>query len=211
MADREDFATAIGALIKNVPEATELGTADLDTITKPGPYSQNFSANATLARHYPADALRAGRLTVVANASRSMVTQWYITMDRTDAVRYLVRNYFGTWGDWRHIDLTTRPTGTVVDARPWLITPHSWLSATTLVVNGPSVTMTISARADTATPIPAGTIIGSVPAAYRPLNDVYALGQNIGNEGMWFKPNGDISCPAVNAGSYFKASASWTR
>lgn len=113
--------------------------------------------------------------------------------------------------DGIEVDLTTRPTGAVVDARPWLITPHSWLSATTLVVNGPSVTMTISARAEDATPIPGGTIIGSVPAAYRPLNNVYALGQNIGDEGMLFKPNGDISCPAVNAGSYFKASASWTR
>lgn len=104
-----------------------------------------------------------------------------------------------------------RPVAEVVDARPWMIAPHTWISATKVATAGPAVTMTISARAEVGTAIPAGTVIGTVPADYRPRIDVYALGQSIGGEGMLFRANGDIVSPAIAAGSYFKVSAGWTR
>lgn len=106
------------------------------------------------------------------------------------------------------------PKASVIDARPWMISPHKWLSATRIAVNSSSVTMTISGRADQATAIPSGTVIGNIPAEYRPLVDVYAQGQNLGptgtSEGMKFMPNGDISCPSVTEDAYFKVSATWT-
>lgn len=101
--------------------------------------------------------------------------------------------------------------GVVVDARPWMVAPHSWLTATKLAFNGPSVTMTVSGRAEAATPIPGGAVIGTVPAQYRPLVEVFQLGQNVGGEGMRFMTNGDIASVSIGAGQYFRVSATWTR
>lgn len=84
-------------------EAEELVARDLNTVTTPGFYSQQFSGSASLALNYPAAV--AGRLLVQANGSRSQVTQMYWTFDATANQRIYVRNFYVTWGEWRQVTL----------------------------------------------------------------------------------------------------------
>lgn len=81
----------------------ELGTADLDTVTTPGAYSQQFSATASLDLHYPVAS--AGRLLVQANGGRTQVTQMYWTYDANANQRVYVRNFYLSWGEWKQIPL----------------------------------------------------------------------------------------------------------
>ena len=81
----------------------ELGTADLDTVTTPGAYSQQFSGTASLGLHYPV--ATAGRLLVQANAGRTQVTQMYWTYDANANQRVYVRNFYLSWGEWKQIPL----------------------------------------------------------------------------------------------------------
>lgn len=89
--------------------ATELGSTDLDTVTTAGAYSQQFSATASLALHYPVAV--AGRLLVQANASGTQVTQMYWTFDSNANQRIYVRNYYQSWGEWKQLPLGGQNTG----------------------------------------------------------------------------------------------------
>lgn len=53
MADREDFATAVGTLVKGIREGVALGSSDLNTVTVPRKYRQTSLSGATLDRNYP--------------------------------------------------------------------------------------------------------------------------------------------------------------
>lgn len=53
MADRTDFATTVGALVKTVRAGTAIGDRHLDVVTEPGQYRQPASWNVTVDRGYP--------------------------------------------------------------------------------------------------------------------------------------------------------------
>lgn len=100
-----------------------LGTADLNSITTAGLYSQNYDSNATSARNYPQQ--NAGALVVIfsgvtttANGvTRSSARQFYYPYNDQ---RSYTRQYTGTgWGAWvRYYDTVNRPTAADVGAVP---------------------------------------------------------------------------------------------
>lgn len=72
-----------------------LGTADLDTILIPGKYGQSQNANATPARHYPAN--KAGSLEV-GMAGAQITTQCFVVYDTGEM--YTRGRYNAVWSDW---------------------------------------------------------------------------------------------------------------
>lgn len=96
----------VDELIGQVHEPVELGTRDLNDVTDPGFYTQDFSADATVARHYPEDAPRAGRLLVQTNTLRTQVTQQFITYDANEYLTWFVRNFYLEWGEWQTVTLS---------------------------------------------------------------------------------------------------------
>lgn len=103
MADREDFATAVGALVRDKTVGVEITTQDLDTLTTPGPYWQGSSANATEARHYPFQVY--GNLTVSKqHGTGANLMQIYVP-STTFADGFAIRNYRSTgWGAWVYFE-----------------------------------------------------------------------------------------------------------
>ena len=91
----DEGTTLPGALVQ-----TLLGTADLNSVTTPGNYLQDVSANATAGRNYPI--VRAGHLEVHGGASSSFVMQRYTEYDDSIARDVWVRTkYLTVWGAWQ--------------------------------------------------------------------------------------------------------------
>jgi len=72
-----------------------LGTVDLDTMLIPGKYGQSQNANATSARHYPAN--KAGSLEI-GMAGAQITTHSYVVYDTGEM--YTRARYNTVWSDW---------------------------------------------------------------------------------------------------------------
>lgn len=93
----DEGTTLPGALVQ-----TLLTTEDLNAVTTPGNYLQNFNANATALRNYPI--VRAGHLEVFGGADVSHVMQRYTEYDDPVSRDVWIRTYVsGTWGTWQKI------------------------------------------------------------------------------------------------------------
>lgn len=73
-----------------------IGTADLDTVRRPGLYGQELNVNATFDRHYPTQ--RAGTL-IVGIATASITTQIYIVFSTGEL--YSRGCYNNIWSPWK--------------------------------------------------------------------------------------------------------------
>lgn len=87
------------------PTPTRIGTADLDTMTTTGTYTQAASGQATDARHYPSPI--AGTLSVVATPDSAIIWQTYTPWaSATDgqSAQYRRQRYNGVWKPWVSTD-----------------------------------------------------------------------------------------------------------
>ena len=110
MADREDFATAVGALIKGrmAMPTTTLTTENLDAVTAPGFHMQQNNADATLARNYPYAEVSGNILVMPLNPAWNTFTQVFFP-NNAFAVGFATRSLRnGVWSDWAPFD--TRST-----------------------------------------------------------------------------------------------------
>lgn len=92
--------------------AAPLGTANLDSITTPGTYSQIITTNGTLVNNYPADQV-AGHLHVTADTYPRITQVFYPANSTMDIRIFWVRHKNGpTWYTWK-LFTSTRTVNTV--------------------------------------------------------------------------------------------------
>jgi hypothetical protein len=130
MADRTDFATAVGALIKGRSpvghahpiagvtglqaaldakarkEPIDLADQNLNDVLEDGTYVQAASGTATPSRNFPRSS--AGLLQVVSRPGDTMVWQWYITFTGNDY--YYRTKYLSNWYPWKRVAETAELT-----------------------------------------------------------------------------------------------------
>lgn len=95
-----------------------------------------------------------------------------------------------------------------VDARTWITADIAMAPPTAFAIRDGVCILTLNGRVG-ATAITAEQIVGAIPAEYRPVTEVYGMGQAIGGGGAKAFPNGNIVFPAINAGAYLKVTLSW--
>lgn len=97
---------ALAGLRTIAPMVIAQGT-NLNDVTTPGEWSQQFTAWATQELNYPGGASPvAGRLIVAANIARTQVTQFYIPFTASKLDIYM-RNFYNTWGSWERIGMAS--------------------------------------------------------------------------------------------------------
>ena len=84
-----------------------LGTSNLNNISRYGSYGQDQNVNGTTARNYPYQS--AGRLDV--SPGPYGVMQEYTTINGAKAVRYATASDLGTWGDWVKLSTLVQKLG----------------------------------------------------------------------------------------------------
>ena len=90
----------IGKLSPGPDLISQLGTENLDSVTKTGVYFQQYNANSTLARNYPVT--YAGMLEVFSpNSNNQFIYQRYTTYSNHGAAVYTRGQYNGgSWSTW---------------------------------------------------------------------------------------------------------------